>query len=117
MPDVTPTRALLGAALIALALLPVAFLVARSASSDAAPRPRPGQPVSPPAALEHAPLRAIGNVPALPRAPRKPSPKPRPSAPATTPPAAVAPAPAAVQPPPPPPPPPAPSSTCVDEFC
>jgi hypothetical protein len=116
MPDVTPTRVLLGAALIAVALFAVAFLVARSGSSDAAPAPAHVQPVSTPAALEHAPLRAIGNVPALPRAPRKPSPKPRPSAPATTP-AAVAPPPAAVQPPPPPPPPPAPSSTCVDEFC
>ncbi len=112
VPAATPTR-ILAAALVALALFAIAFFVARGGSSDAAPAPVRVQPVSSPAALEHAPLRAIGSVPALPRAPRKP--KPKPSAPATTPPPAAVP-PASVLPPPPPPPPP-PSSTCVDEFC
>jgi hypothetical protein len=113
-PVVTRTRVLL-AALIALALFAIAFLVARSGSPDAAPAPVRVQPAAGPATLEHPPLRAIGSVPALPRAPRKPrpSPRPRPSAPATTPPPA---APPPVFAPPPPPPPP-PSSTCVNEFC
>jgi hypothetical protein len=114
--DATRTRVLV-AALIALALFAIAFFVARSGSSDAALRPVRVQPASGPAALEHAPLRAIGSVPALPRAPRKPKPRPspRPSSPATTPPPAAVPPPAAFPPPPPPPPPP--SSTCVNEFC
>jgi hypothetical protein len=115
VPAATRTRVLV-AALIALALFAIAFFVARSGSSDAAPARARVQPVAGPAALEHAPLRAIGSVPALPRAPRKPKPSPKRSAPATTPPPAAAP-PAAVLPPPPPPPPPPPSSTCVDEFC
>jgi type IV secretory pathway VirB10-like protein len=113
MPAATPAR-VLAAALVALALFAIAFLVARSGSSDAPPPRARVQPVSAPATLTHVPLRAIGSVPALPRAPRKPKPKPGPSAPATAPPPAAAP-PAAVPPPPPPPPPP--SSTCVDEFC
>jgi len=114
MPAVTPTRLLMAAA-IAPALFAIAFFAARGGSSDAAPGPVRVQPAAGPAALEHAPLRAIGSVPALPRPPRKPKPKPRPSTPATTPPPAAVAPPAAVVPPPPPPPPP--PSTCVDEFC
>jgi hypothetical protein len=110
-PDATRTRVLV-AALIALALFAVAFFVAHGGSSDAASTSVRERPASGPAALEHAPLRAIGSVSALPRPPRKPKPKPspspRPSAPVTPPPPAFV---------PPPPPPPPPSSTCVDEFC
>jgi hypothetical protein len=112
--DATRTRVLL-AALIALALFAIAFFLARGGSSDAASTSVRERPASGPAALEHAPLRAIGSVSALPRAPRKPKskpkPSPRPSAPVTPPP------PAFVPPTRPPPPPPPPSSTCVDEFC
>jgi hypothetical protein len=113
--DATRTRVLV-AAVIALALFAIAFFVARGSSSNAAATPVREHPVSGSAALKHAPLRAIGSVPALPRAPRKPKPRPRPR-PVT--PVTPPPPPAAVAPPaaPPPPPPPPPSSTCVDEFC
>jgi hypothetical protein len=114
-PDATRTRVLV-AALIALALFAIAFFVARGGSSDAASTSVRERPASGPAALEHAPLRAIGSVSALPRPPRKPKPKPKPS-PSPRPSAPATPPPPAFVPPPPPPPPPPPSSTCVDEFC
>lgn len=116
------TRVLVGA-LIALALFAIAFLVARGGSSDAAQAPAREEPVAGTGALEHAPLRAIGAVPALPRAPRRRTPArtsppppqvaPPPQAPPPPPPTFVPPPPTRPPPPPPPPPP----STCVDEFC
>jgi len=114
-PDATRTRVLV-AALIALALFAIAFFLARGGSSDAASTSVREQPAAGPAALQHAPLRAIGRVSALPRAPRKPKPKPKPK-PSSRPSAPVPPPPIFVPPTRPPPPPPPPSSTCVDEFC
>jgi hypothetical protein len=111
----TGTR-ILAAALVALALFVIAFLVARGSSSEAAPAPVREQPAAGAGTLEHAPLRAIGAVPALPRAPRKrtPAPAPRtPAAPPPPPPVFVTPPPPPTRPPAPPPPPPG----CVGEFC
>jgi hypothetical protein len=108
----TRTRIAL-AALLALLLFLVAFFVARGGSSDAALAPVREQPLTTPTGIEHAPLRAIGSVPALPR-PRRPS-RPRPASPPPPPPP-----PAATPPPPnapPPAPPPAPGGGCIGEIC
>jgi hypothetical protein len=115
----TGTR-ILAAALIALALFFIAFLVARGSSSEAAPAQVREQPASAAGTLAHAPLRAIGAVPALPRAPRtrtRTPPRASTAPPASTPPAP--PPPPVFVPPPPtrPPPPPPPPQGCVGEFC
>jgi hypothetical protein len=111
----TGTR-ILAAALIALALFLIAFLVARGSSSEAAPAQVREQPLAGAGTLEHAPLRAIGAVPALPRAPHKRAPARAPRTPPPPPP----PPPVFVTPPPPPtrpPAPPPPPQGCVGEFC
>ena len=97
-------------AITALVLFVAAFLVARGGSSEAAPPGAREQPMAAPAPLEHAPLRPIGAVPALPPAARKPA-RRRSSPP--PPPAASRPRRRPVAPPPPPPPPP----PCVGEIC
>jgi hypothetical protein len=109
----TGTR-LLAAALVALTLFVIAFFVARGSSSQTAPAPVGEQPAAGAGTLEHAPLRAIGAVPALPRAPRKRTPARAPkTAPAPPPPPVfVTPPPPTTRPAPPPPP-----QGCVGEFC
>jgi hypothetical protein len=110
----TRTRIAL-AALLALALFLVAFFVARGGSSEGGLAPVREQPLATPASAEPTRLRAIGNVPALPR-PRRPS---RPS-PASPPPPPPPPPPAVTPPPPnapPPAPPPAPGGGCIGEIC
>jgi hypothetical protein len=107
----TGPRVLL-AALIALALFFVAFFVARGGSSEAALAPVREQPLAAPASFERTRLRAIGSVPALPRA-RKPR-RQRSAAPPPPPPAATPPPPTAT---PPPPPPPSGSDGCIGEIC
>jgi len=109
----TGTR-VLAAALVVLALFVIAFLVARSSSSEAAPAAVREQPVAGAEALEHAPLRAIGQVPALPRAARRRTP-PK-TSPKTSPPPAAPPPVFAPPPPPPTRPPPSPEG-CAGEFC
>jgi hypothetical protein len=113
----TGTR-ILAAALIALALFFIAFLVARGSSSEAVPSQVREQPASGAGTLAHAPLRAIGAVPALPRAPRKRTPPRASTAPPASTPPAPPPPPVFVPPPPTrPPPPPPPPQGCVGEFC
>jgi hypothetical protein len=105
----TRSRLLL-AGLGALALFLIAFVVARSVSSEAAPAPLREQPAESSGEVEHVPLRAIGRVPALPRAQSRP----RPAAPPPPPPPAAdptAPVPPPSRPPPPPP------GGCVGEIC
>ena len=105
------------AALIALLLFVVAFFVARGSSSEAALAPVREQPLAGSTAVKTARLRAIGTVPALPRARRKPEP----TRPSTPPPARPQPSPRPPAPPPPPPiappPPPPPSDGCLGEIC
>jgi hypothetical protein len=112
MMPTAPGMRVLAASLVALALFAIAFLAGRSSSREPALAPARVQALPGFTALRHAPLRAIGSVPALPRAARKPASKatPRPSTRATPPPAVAAP--------------PAPPSAqspfgpdCVGEFC
>jgi hypothetical protein len=101
-------------ATIALLLFVIAFFVARGGSSDAALAPVREERISGSAAPKHARLRAIGSVPALPRARRQP----RRQRPSVTPPPVIAPAPAPPPPiAPPPPPPPPPAGGCLGETC
>lgn len=104
------------AALIALLLFVVAFFVARGSSSEAARAPVREKPLAGSTQLEHARLRAIGTVPALPRVRRKP----KPQRPSTPPPARAQPTPRPPAPPPPiapRPPPPPPDDGCLGEIC
>jgi hypothetical protein len=105
----TGTR-ILAAALVVPALFVIAFLIARGSSSETALAPVREQPAAGAGTLEHAPLRAIGAVPALPRAPRRRTP------PRVTPPPPAPPPPPVFVPPPPTRPPPPPQG-CVGEFC
>jgi hypothetical protein len=107
------------AALIALLLFVAAFFVARGSSSEAALAPVREQPLAGSTAVKTARLRAIGTVPALPRARRKLKPDSRRSS--APPPARPQPSPRPPAPPPPPPPPiappPPPSGGCLGEIC
>ncbi len=102
------------ASLVALALFAGSFFVARGSSPEAQLPAVREQPLAGSDGVEHAPLREIGAVPALPRATPKSK---QPRRPSTALPPPPPPPPAPVVSPRPPPPPPPPRDDCLGEVC